>query len=438
MTRHSNKGRQHNREYIISSTYLISAVGQLHVPAIPNIPDLNDFKGKLMHSAQWDDSVSLNKAKIAVIGTGASGVQLIPELAKLASQLTVFQRSPAWVLPRSNSAISRWKRLLYRYMASLRQRRRVELLHAQELVHEMVVDPSVSNVVGDLSLNLMSNQIPTNPNLCTKLTPSYPAGCKRVILSDDYFPTLNERHVRLETKPIERITDSGILVVDEKKAETFDIIIFATGFRTTEFLHNLNVIGLEGRSLQDIWRKGARAYLGMTVESLPNFAVLYGPNTNLSHISVILMIEAQARYISAMVDTVQATEALGQSIVVVPRATRVEEYNTEIKSRLQQTVFAHPGCNSWYKTQEGVVTNNWPGTAVEYQERLAVLDWDDYESRPFGATRKKGKECISDKADDGKIEVWDLGGWIYYVGIATLVAIGMSLSKHYTIGIAIT
>ncbi|ESZ99282.1 hypothetical protein SBOR_0323 [Sclerotinia borealis F-4128] len=389
-----DKETECHQETIITP-FLVPAVGQLNVPFIPNISGLDDFKGKLMHSSRWDQSQELKGKRIAIIGNGATGIQLIPEIAKVASHLTVFQRTPNWVLPKNNQDISLTQRLIYRFFPQVRQRYRERLMISQDQVHEMIVSEEVRNIVRNISLDMMKHQIPDNEKLRDRLTPNYPYGCKRVLLSDAFFPTMNRPNVTLETRPVDCITSSGILIDGEEF--DFDIIILATGFRTTEFMHDINIVGIDGRHIRDIWRQGGRAYLGMTVEFLPNFAMLYGPNSNLSHSSVILMIEAQARYISAMIEAVQWAVAKAGKLVLTVKLERIEAFNEELQLQLRETVFAHPGCHSWYKTKDNIVTNNWPGRAAEYQQLLTTMNWNDYE---VSGTWPKGSSKTAIYEDD--------------------------------------
>ncbi|CAD6445494.1 5a2d8619-58a4-48a4-b4d6-828b21260b12 [Sclerotinia trifoliorum] len=361
----------------IITPFLVSAVGQLSIPSIPDIAGLDNFKGKVMHSSRWDESQELKGKRIAIFGNGATGIQMIPGIAKLASHLTVFQRTPNWVLPRNNQNISLAQRLVYKFFPHIRERYRERLMVSQDQVHDMIIKPEVGEFVKSLSLDMMKRQIPGNGTLREKLTPNYPYGCKRVVLSDEFYPAMNQAHVELETRPVDRITERGIIIDGEET--DFDILILATGFRTTEFMHGINIVGNDGRDIRDIWRQGGRAYLGMTVESLPNFAMLYGPNTNLSHSSVLLMIESQARYISAMIGVVQSAVSSAENLVFTVKKERVEAYNQELQLRLHETVFAHRGCSSWYKTKDNIVTNNWPDRAAKYQQMLMVLNWNDYE-----------------------------------------------------------
>jgi len=240
----------------------------------------------------------------------------------------------------------------------------------------------------------MAAQLPGEKyaELREKLQPHYAVGCKRVIITDDYFPTFTMENVVLETTPIKEITEDGVVVEGGKEHE-FDLLVLATGFKTTQFMYPIEIYGKEGKSIGDIWSSGASAFLGMTVPSIPNFSMLYGPNTNLGHNSIILMIEAQAMYINALIKKVKDARGRGCNISIEPKSTVVKAYNDEIQARLSKSAFADPNCNSWYKNEAGLITNNWADAVIPYQKRTSIITWDDFEVSGSGAElcRKEGK-----------------------------------------------
>ena len=362
------------RAYETNCKYLVTAVGQLHNANIPNFPGLKDFKGKLMHTFEWDEDELIEGKNVAIIGNGATGVQVIPDTTSRAKQLTVFQRSPSWVIPRKAQTLSRVQQTLYRYFPTMRKYYRTQNLDEQDARHAMVVDNDVRALGEEFSKDYLASQVPSNSNLRAQLTPSYPFGCKRVVLADEFYLALNQEHVILETRPIECITRDGIRV--EGTATPFDLLIFATGFKAQTFLNHIEITDESGRAL---CADGLRAYQGVVLENLPNFAMLYGPNTNLSHVSVMLMIEAQARYISAIIRVVHEATQAGRSLAICPKPQAVARYNNALQKALKKTVFTSSGCTSWYKAEDGTVTNTWPGTARQYQKELSVLNWEDYD-----------------------------------------------------------
>ncbi|KAF5548882.1 flavin-binding monooxygenase-like family [Fusarium mexicanum] len=385
--------------YSIKASFLIAGVGQLNEPFWPKITGQECFQGRVMHSARWDWSYDFAGKRVGIIGNGATAVQIAPEVAKVASTLTIFQRSPNWLMPRFDAEIPRWKRILFDHVPAILSRVRAEIMNARESYYQAVnhADSSDSSTMTQVCKQHMQTQLPNRPDLWEKLKPDYPPGCKRILLSDDYYPTLRLPHVTLETRHIDRMTATGIVVKEgpQDKVIDLDLVIFATGFQAREFMHGIQVQGVGGQNLDSKWANGASALYGVTVDTLPNFGMLYGPNTNLGHNSIILMIEAQARYLVPLVTRVVKSRARGGKLSVVPKASRVQKWNTDLQNTLGSSTFADPRCSSWYKTDSGVVLNNWSGTVVEYQKLLSKVDWSDYELEGDGGENlPTGKEHI--------------------------------------------
>ncbi|KAK7538661.1 cyclohexanone monooxygenase [Phyllosticta citribraziliensis] len=365
--------------YTISSDFLVSAVGQLNTPQYPVIPGMDDFEGKSMHSARWDTSYDLRGKRVAVIGNGASAIQLIPEVAQTASSLTVFQRQANWILPRNDVVIPASRRALFRWCPPYRWRKRAVIMDGREESHEALYNSwSGSSLYVEQQFKVMlKRDLPHRPDLWDKLTPKYSPGCKRTVFSDDWFKSFAKPHVHLETRYINRMSSTGIEVEGGDHKE-FDLVVYATGFRSVQFMYPIKVVGSGGRSLSDVWKEGPQAYYGITVESLPNFGMLYGPNTNLGHNSIVLMVEAQSRYIAGMIKTVIDGRRQGKTLAIQPKPEIVRAFNVELQNRLGKSAFADPNCSSWYKTKDGRVTNNWSGTVVEYQKKIEKVKWSDY------------------------------------------------------------
>jgi cation diffusion facilitator CzcD-associated flavoprotein CzcO len=423
-----SKDAEFGESYTLTSDFLVSAVGQLNVPRYPDIPGLKDFKGTTMHSARWDWSYQLEGKRIAVIGNGCTAAQIIPEIVKVASKLTVHQRTPNWIIPRGDAPVSSLKRAIFKYVPPVRRRYRADMMDFRESFYSAVFDAEspMANMLMDMGRGMIKAQLPDKPELWEKLTPSYPIGCKRVIITDDYFPVFDQEFVSLETRPITQITERGIEIEGEESE--YDLIILATGFRTVEFMHPIKITGSARRSISDIWAKGGRALYGMTVESLPNFGMLYGPNTNLGHNSIILMIEAQSKYICALAaEVIQARQA-GKSLTIAPRKERLEEFNEEIQKKLRESSFAHPSCKSWYKNEEGVITNNWSGTVVEYQKMLERVRWTDYDLAGSGAKRiPETSSKIPRVVEETSVSYTTLA-----LGAGSLLAVGAGLALRYS------
>lgn len=277
-----SKDSQFVDAYEMQSDFLVSAVGQLNVPREPEIPGLHDFQGRMMHSARWDWSYDMKGKRIAVIGNGATAAQIVPEVAKEASHLTVYQRTPNWIVPRADRSVTSVEKALFSYIPPIHWGKRAIQMDLREYLHGAVTDgnSSLAQQMRNMSTDALKKQLPDKPELWESLIPNYSPGCKRVLLTDDYYPTLNQKHVDLETRAITRITETGIETASGDVQE-YDLIVLATGFRTVEFMFPIEVYGRQGRALSEIWKGGAMAYYGVTVEDLPNFAMLYGPNTNL-------------------------------------------------------------------------------------------------------------------------------------------------------------
>ena len=396
ITRLGGKETEIGRSYTITSDFLVSAVGQLNVPKYPDIPGLDSFTGKIMHSARWDWDYDVRAKRVGIIGTGATAAQIIPELAQPCKSLVVCQRTPAWVMPRHDAPISPTMQRVYRYVPFVRKRYRASLMDFRENVFDAAFDPESSkhSFITSISKQHMLHQLPGDENevLREKLTPNYPFSCKRIIVSDDYYPTMKRDRVTLETGRIGEITPTGISIENGPHHE-IDLLILATGFRTTQFMYPIRIFGAGGYSLEEAWANGASAYLGITVQNLPNFGMLYGPNTNLAHNSLILQIEAQSLYINTLIRSVLESKRNGKTLRLEPKQEVAEKYNEEVQIRLANSTFADPSCTSWFKDESGRITTNWCGSAIAYQKRTSFLNWSDFEILGTAAqdVEKKGQ-----------------------------------------------
>ncbi|PQE20671.1 flavin-binding monooxygenase protein [Rutstroemia sp. NJR-2017a BBW] len=379
LIRLGSKDAEFGSEYTVTSRFLVSAVGQLNVPKYPDILGLEQFHGKKMHTARWDWEYDVSGKRVGIIGNGATAVQIVPEVAKVCKEIVVFQRTPNWIIPRDDKEISGFMQGVYRWVPFVRRRYRAGMMDFRESFYDAVFDKESKfqeDVVAGAKAH-MENQLPGDEykDLREKLLPRYAVGCKRVVISDDYYPTFRKENAKLETSPIREITKKGVKV--DGQEHEFDLLVLATGFQTTQFMYPIKIYGKDGKSIEELWKSGAKAFYGMTVPHLPNFGMLYvGPNTNLGHNSIILMIEAQALYITSLISHVLNSST---PISIAPKLSTSEKYNEEIQSRLSNSAFADPNCNSWYKNESGLITNNWAGTVIEYQEKTRVINWDDYE-----------------------------------------------------------
>ena len=362
------------REEILEANVLVSAVGQLNRPSLPPIAGRESFAGPSFHSAEWDPSIDLTGKRVAVIGTGASAIQLVPAIAPLAEKLSVFQRSAAYVLPKPDKVYSAWQLALFRRVpGALRLSRMLQYLTHEVTAFAFVTYPSALKVKRPAFRRHLREGV-SDPAVRARLVPNYRIGCKRILLSNDYFQAFDRRNVELVTEDIRQIRANAIVTADGTERK-IDCIIFGTGFAATDFLVPMTITGSGGQDLHQAWRNGAEAYLGITVAGFPNFFMLYGPNTNLSHNSIVFMLESQIRYVVACVRRLRDS---ARSIEVKPGAQ--QRFNTRIQRRLNNTVWAK-GCSSWYLTADGRNTTNWPGYTFEFRLRTRAPNWQDYAVR---------------------------------------------------------
>ena len=361
---------------VVEAQFLVTGVGQLHWPATPAIPGRESFEGAQFHSARWDHGVDLAGKRIVVIGNAASAVQFVPQIAPLASQLTIFQRSANWLMPRNDHLYSpRVQRAMTRWPWLAKALHDFQWFFFGELqLTPLMKQVRIVQWLATLRSKAHLRRQVKDPALRAKLVPDYPIGAKRVLFNDDYYPTLGRANVQLVTDAVERIEPDA---VRSKGGERFaaDVIIYATGFHATDFLAPMSVTGAGGRDLKQQWQHGAHAYLGVTVSGFPNLFMLYGPNTNLGHNSILVMIEAQVGYI---IDAIRQMDAGGVRRLDVKRPV-MEEYNRWLQGDLARSVWAADK-QSWYKLADGTITNNWPHSTIRYRKLLRRADLAAYET----------------------------------------------------------
>jgi cation diffusion facilitator CzcD-associated flavoprotein CzcO len=348
---------------------LIVATGQLHQPATPRLEGA--FAGHSFHSARWDHDYDLRGKRVAVIGTGASAVQFVPEVAERAAKLHIFQRTGNWFFPRKNMTYPRWLKALFMYVPGVERLRRVGLYYYAESLTMMIRHPRTWGRIGWLRSALFMRWQLRDPDVRRKVWPDYTFGCKRILFSSWFLPALQRRNVELVTEPIERLSAGGIVTDDGAEREV-DCIIWGTGFRTTEFMFPMEVTGRGGQSLREAWADGAHAHLGIAVPQFPSLFLMYGPNTNTSGGSIIAYEEAQASYIRQALSLVRSRRAA--AIEVRPEVEAASD--REVQSRFDGTAWTQ--CNSWYRDERGRVVTNWPGYMREYEQQTKVLDASEY------------------------------------------------------------
>lgn len=354
---------------------LVLCCGGLSRPAYPEIAGLADFKGQIFHSARWDRSAVLEGKKVAVIGTGASAIQIVPAIAPQVETLAVYQRSAPWILPKPDRAISGLGRAIFRRAPFFQRLLRLAIYWRREaMAVGFVVWPAILKLAERLALRNLAHKV-RDRSLEAKLIPSYAMGCKRILPTNDYYNALTGSHVELVTEPIDRVQPHSILARDGKDRPV-DVIVLATGFRASEPMAPFEIVGRGGRRIEDVWGQGAEAYLGTAVSGFPNLFFIVGPNTGVGHGSMVFMIEAQARYILSSMKAMLA----GKIDVVEVRPDVQSRYNESLGLRLRKTVWAS-GCTSWYRTRAGKNTTLWPGFTFEFRMRTRRFDPESYDIR---------------------------------------------------------
>jgi cation diffusion facilitator CzcD-associated flavoprotein CzcO len=345
---------------IVDCRVLMTAMGPLHQPSIPKIPGAENFAGPQFHSAQWDHDTDLTGRRVAVVGTGASAIQFVPQIAKHAAQVTIFQRTPPWVMPKPDRPISdRMHRMFETVPGFQRAYRWLIYWEAEATVVAFTRPNSPFAGLGErVARSFISRQVP-DPELRRKVTPDYRMGCKRVLLANDYYPAIARPHVRLVTEPVAAITPSGVVGAGGTEYPA-DVIVYGTGFHVTDAFCRADITGADGRSISNVWRDGAEAYLGLAVAGFPNLFVLLGPNSVLGHNSMIFMIESQVHYVLKCLDLIDRQGP----VAVSDQAQR--EFNMDLQRRLGKSVWSVGGCLSWYLDSAGVNRALWPGSTVRY------------------------------------------------------------------------
>lgn len=351
---------------------LVSACGQLNRPLYPQLPGLERFAGEQFHSARWRHDVALSGKRVAVIGTGASAIQFVPQIVPQVARLHLFQRTPAYVMSKPDRAYSRFELALMRRWPWTQKLDRAW----QYLFHEVrgvafFLWPALMKLQRQRVLRQLARQVP-EPALRARLTPDYPLGCKRILISNDYYPALRQPQVEVVDTAIREVTEQGIITADGQLREV-DVLIYGTGFAASDFLAPMRIRGLGGLELNQAWREGAEAYKGISVNGFPNLFILYGPNTNLGHNSIIYMLESQFPYVLACLDK------LDQGVRYLDvRKPAQDAWNRQVQQAISQSVWEQ-GCSSWYKNAAGKHTNNWSGFTFSYRRQTRRPQWADYE-----------------------------------------------------------
>lgn len=358
----------------IKARVLVSGMGALHVPQIPKLPGAEQFAGPAFHSSEWRHEVDLEDKNVAVIGTGASAIQFVPQIAPKVGKLCLFQRTPPWIVPRHDFAIpEKWKKRFRRYWLTMWGFRQYIFWRQEFRVLGFLGNMFVRRKATEIATRFLTRRV-KDPARREALTPKYEFGCKRVLVSDDFYPTMNRENVELVTAGIKEICPQSIVTADGVERPV-DVLIYGTGFRATEPLIGVRVVGRQGVDLHGAWHERMSAFWGVTVSGFPNLFLLLGPNTGLGHNSVVLMIEAQVRHV---MNCLKMMKRRRRSVIEV-REEAQKQFVRDVRRRLKGTVWQSGGCKSWYQDQRtGENTTLWPGSVLEYVRKTKRASVEDY------------------------------------------------------------
>src|SRR2546428_1140084 len=366
----------------IHARVLISGMGALHVPHYPEIPGIERFSGPAFHSATWKPEVDLSGKTVAVVGTGASAIQFVPQIAPRVGRLYLFQRTPAWIVPRLDFGISEKWRERFRNVPGLAWAfRKFLFLSLEWRVLSFLGDRFVREHLERIARRHLERSIPDH-KLQAALTPKYQIGCKRILLSDDFYPALKQPHFELFTENIAEAVERSIVTRDSVE-RSIAVLIYGTGFHVTDQFIGMRLVGRGGIEIHDAWHNGMSAYLVVTVSGFPNLFILLGPNTGLGHNSVVLMIEAQVHYV---IKCLKLMRRRNTSVMEV-RAESQKHFAANIRDRMVRTVWQSGGCRSWYQdTHTGENTTLWPGSVIGYLRSTRSVSDFEYDLRPAPPT----------------------------------------------------
>jgi cation diffusion facilitator CzcD-associated flavoprotein CzcO len=356
----------------IEAKVLISGMGALCEPKWPDIPGLDRFKGKLMHSARWDHGYELSGKRVAVVGTGASAIQFVPRIQPLVAELKLFQRTPPWIVPHTDRPIAELERRLFARHPRVQKALRGQIFAMREALGVAFRHPLMMRAIQQLALRHLRRSV-SDRALRAKLTPKYKIGCKRILLSNDYYPAVSRANVEVVTEAIREVRESSVVTADGRDREV-DAIILGTGFEVTEVPFAKAVRGREGKSLGEAWNHTPRAHLGTTVAGFPNLFLLLGPGTGLGHNSVVLMIESQIEHVLRALDYMRTRRIAA----LEPKGDAQKSFERELDRRMSKTVWVRGGCSSWYQDRNGTVSTLWPGSVPSFKRRVERFNPSEY------------------------------------------------------------
>jgi cation diffusion facilitator CzcD-associated flavoprotein CzcO len=375
----------------LTADVVVSATGPLSDPKIPDIPGLAAFPGPVFHSSRWDHIFDLRGKRVAMVGTGASAIQIVPSIQPEVGSLTVIQRTPPWVLPRVDRPIGRAERWLHATVPATAKARRGLLWLIREFqVGAFVKHPKLMKAAERMAANHLRRSV-KDPDLRARLTPDYTIGCKRILLSNTYYPALAQPNTEVVTSALAEVRGSTVVAADGTEREV-DAIIFGTGFRVTDMPIGERITGADGRTLSEHWKDGMAALRGCTVDGFPNLVFIIGPNTGLGNSSMILMIESSLNYVADYLRVLSATGAAALDA----KPSAVAAWNAEMQRRASRTVWNTGGCDSWYLDSNGRNTTAWPGTTAEFRRATRQVKLSEYEVlAPVAARAERTAEAVS-------------------------------------------
>ena len=373
---HRERWDLHTSQGALSARIVIWATGPLSEPKVPDLPGLSTFEGEVFHSARWDHGYDLSGKRVAVVGTGASAIQLVPRIAPRVAQLHLFQRTPPWILPRRDRPVAPVRRSLFRLVPLYQRLARARVY----LRLEFLLGPAIigraerpRRRLTEFARAHLRNQVP-DEGLRRVLTPEYEIGCKRVLVSDDFYPALSRPNVDVVPAAVAEVGPHSVTDVHGVSRDV-DAIVLATGFEAAEPAFAGRIAGRDGVRLSEVWKDGVEAYLGTSVPGFPNLFLLVGPNTVLAHNSVVFMIESQLRYLAG------AVRFLGRPGVgtVEVRSDVLHRYNERVQELLADSVWVVGGCGSWYLDHRGRNTTLWPGRTTTFRTLTRQFHPGDYQ-----------------------------------------------------------
>ncbi len=362
-----------NNNEQIKTKFLVTGAGALNDPAYPEIKGMEIFEGTKFHSSIWDHRFDFKDKNVAVIGSGASAIQFVPELVPLVKNLFLFQRTPNWIMPKADRPFKAWERKLFVSLPIARKIYREGLYWGKETrVVAFVQFPKLLKLISE-PLEKKLRKFIKDPELQKAMIPTYTMGCKRILLANNYYPAIIKENVTVITDGIDHVTKNSIVSKSGKEVQV-DAIIYATGFKATKLLCTINIVGNEGKSLNDVWQKNVEGYLGTTVPGFPNMFIMTGPNTGVGHTSMIHIIESQAAYVIQGIKYLLKKNIKSANL----KEEVSKEFNDYVQEKMKTTVWQSGGCISWYQDDQGRNPILWPGFTVKFRKMTSKFDPSKY------------------------------------------------------------